>query len=180
MTMDNGAPWGYSGDQQYTTLNAWLIRLGIKVYHSRPRHPQTQGKLERLHRTLKEELLSLVRVQPGMPRDVRDIILCSTHDLKKECMLVWYYDLCHGNALTGFQMRMLKKSLLGYVMELLKTHLKKHYGKAVDSESQTILNPDALETNFDKAIRDNISERLGLLQQKAHKNASVNIEKEIK
>jgi len=58
MTMDNGAPWGYSGDQLYTTLSAWLIRLGIRVSHSRPNHPQTQGKLERFHRTLKEELLS--------------------------------------------------------------------------------------------------------------------------
>lgn len=58
MTMDNGSPWGYSGDQRYTTLNAWLIRLGIAVSHSRPYHPQTQGKLERFHRTLTLELLS--------------------------------------------------------------------------------------------------------------------------
>jgi transposase InsO family protein len=57
MTMDNGSPWGYSGDQMYTTLSAWLIRLGIYVSHSRPNHPQTQGKLERFHRTLKLELL---------------------------------------------------------------------------------------------------------------------------
>ena len=59
MTMDNGAPWGYSGEQLHTRLTAWLIRLGIRVYHSRPCHPQTQGKLERYHRTLKSELLSL-------------------------------------------------------------------------------------------------------------------------
>jgi transposase InsO family protein len=58
MTMDNGPPWGYSGDQLHTVLCAWLIRLGIYVTHSRPRHPQTQGKLERFHRTLKTELLS--------------------------------------------------------------------------------------------------------------------------
>jgi len=59
MTMDNGAPWGYSGAQLHTHLTAWLIRLGIRVYHSRPCHPQTQGKLERFHRTFKSELLSL-------------------------------------------------------------------------------------------------------------------------
>jgi transposase InsO family protein len=58
MTMDNGAPWGFSGSQLHTTLTAWLIRIGITVYHSRPLHPQTQGKLERFHRTLKKELLS--------------------------------------------------------------------------------------------------------------------------
>jgi len=39
-------------------LNAWMIRLGIEVSHGRPRHPQTQGKDERLHRTLKAELLN--------------------------------------------------------------------------------------------------------------------------
>lgn len=58
MTMDNGAPWGFSGAQDHTCLTAWLIRLGIFVTHSRPGHPQTQGKLERFHRTLKLELLS--------------------------------------------------------------------------------------------------------------------------
>jgi transposase InsO family protein len=58
MTMDNGSPWGYSGKQEHTTLTAWLIRLGIIVMHSRPMHPQTQGKLERFHRTFKLELLS--------------------------------------------------------------------------------------------------------------------------
>ena len=35
----------------------WLIRLGIRIGHSRPYHPQTQGKDERFHRTLKNELL---------------------------------------------------------------------------------------------------------------------------
>jgi transposase InsO family protein len=58
MTMDNGSPWGYSGDQQHTRLTLWLIQQGITVSHSRPGHPQTQGKLERFHRTLKLELLS--------------------------------------------------------------------------------------------------------------------------
>lgn len=58
MTMDNGSPWGCNAFQQHTALTAWLMRLGIKVLHSRPRHPQTQGKLERFHRTFKLELLS--------------------------------------------------------------------------------------------------------------------------
>jgi transposase InsO family protein len=58
MTMDNGSPWGYSRTQMHTRLTAWLIQIGIKVSHSRPNHPQTQGKLERFHRTLKLELLS--------------------------------------------------------------------------------------------------------------------------
>ncbi len=58
MTMDNGAPWGCRyGSKGFTTLEVWLILLGINPTHSRPYHPQTQGKDERFHRTLKEELL---------------------------------------------------------------------------------------------------------------------------
>jgi len=59
MLFDNGSPWGSSqGRGVYTRLVVWLIRLGIGVTHSRPHHPQTLGKEERFHRTLKAELLS--------------------------------------------------------------------------------------------------------------------------
>lgn len=57
MTMDNGSPWSSPGEVGFTALEVWLIRLGIRVSHSRPYHPQTQGKDERFHRSLKEELL---------------------------------------------------------------------------------------------------------------------------
>jgi transposase InsO family protein len=55
--MDNGPPWGDPGGAPYTHLTVWLLRLGIAVSHGRPFHPQTQGKDERLHRTLRDELL---------------------------------------------------------------------------------------------------------------------------
>jgi len=58
ITMDNGTPWGTSTVEGYSALEVWLILLGIKTSHSRPLHPQTQGKDERFHRTLKEELLN--------------------------------------------------------------------------------------------------------------------------
>ena len=58
MTYDNGPPWGTSGNGSLSRLDAWLIRLGISPSHSRPYHPQTQGKDERFHRTLKHELIS--------------------------------------------------------------------------------------------------------------------------
>lgn len=57
MAMDNGPPWGDSPGHPYTPLVAWLIRLGVSVSHSRPYHPQTLGKEERFHRTLKVEVL---------------------------------------------------------------------------------------------------------------------------
>lgn len=57
ITADNGPPWGMSGRVGLTQLEVWLIRLGIRISHSRPYHPQTQGKDERFHRTLKLELL---------------------------------------------------------------------------------------------------------------------------
>lgn len=49
---DNGPPWGTGHPNSLTELEVWLLRLGITVTHGRPRHPQTQGKVERLHRTL--------------------------------------------------------------------------------------------------------------------------------
>jgi hypothetical protein len=55
---DNGAPWGACGqDRNWTTLGLWLLRRGISVLHGRPHHPQTQGKEERFHRTLKVEAI---------------------------------------------------------------------------------------------------------------------------
>jgi len=54
---DNGAPWGSDYEHRYTELTVWLLRLGVKTSHSRPYHPQTQGKDERFHRTLTVEVL---------------------------------------------------------------------------------------------------------------------------
>lgn len=57
MSMDNGPPWGCTHSPRLTELTAWLIEQGVSVTHSRPYHPQTQGKDERFHRTLEAELL---------------------------------------------------------------------------------------------------------------------------
>jgi transposase InsO family protein len=59
MLCDNGAPWGCTDSIcPHTSLTVWLLRLGIRVIHGRPYHPQTQGKEERFHRTLKRDLIS--------------------------------------------------------------------------------------------------------------------------
>ena len=56
---DNGAPWGSSQPlARLTRLSAWLLRLGVRVSHGRPYHPETQGKVERFGRTLETELLA--------------------------------------------------------------------------------------------------------------------------
>lgn len=56
---DNGAPWGCARlPGQVTELAIWLIRLGIRLSFSRPYHPQTNGKDERFHRSLKAEVLN--------------------------------------------------------------------------------------------------------------------------
>lgn len=59
MLMDNGTPWSDGAQSPYTYVTVWLLQLDIPVWHGRPRHPQTQGKDERLHRTLNTELLTV-------------------------------------------------------------------------------------------------------------------------
>ena len=54
---DNGSPWGNCGQGNVTTLSLWLMRCGVRVLHGKPCHPQTQGKEERFHRTLKAEAI---------------------------------------------------------------------------------------------------------------------------
>jgi transposase InsO family protein len=55
---DNGSPWGTAGSQErHTVLTVWLLDLDVAISHGRPRHPQTQGKEERFHRTLTAEVL---------------------------------------------------------------------------------------------------------------------------
>ena len=76
---DNGPPWGApQGMGRHTHLTVWLLRLGVRVSHGRPRHPQTQGKDERFHRTLNAELLTRqdlrdMRHAQGLFDDWRDV-----------------------------------------------------------------------------------------------------------
>jgi len=53
---DNGPQFaGFRGG--YTQFERWLMDLNILPVHGRIRHPQTQGKIERFHRTMNSELL---------------------------------------------------------------------------------------------------------------------------
>ena len=55
---DHGVPWGTSMPDAPTRLAVWLMQLGIVLIHGRPYHPQTQGKIERFHRTLKADVFA--------------------------------------------------------------------------------------------------------------------------
>ena len=53
---DNGTQ--FAGFRQgYTQFEKWLMNHDILPIHGRIKHPQTQGKIERFHRTMKDELL---------------------------------------------------------------------------------------------------------------------------
>jgi transposase InsO family protein len=56
---DNGSPWGSAGMGGFTSVEAWLLQLGVEPWHGRPRHPRTQGKVERFHRTIAAEVFGM-------------------------------------------------------------------------------------------------------------------------
>ncbi len=56
MLMDHGIPWFVANGCGLTRLGVFLIKQGIRLCFSGIRHPQTQGKVERFHRTLGESV----------------------------------------------------------------------------------------------------------------------------
>jgi transposase InsO family protein len=60
---DNGNPWGNSQTTGYTRFEVWLMEYDVLPIHGRINHPQTQGKEERFHKTLKAELLKHVEIE---------------------------------------------------------------------------------------------------------------------
>lgn len=57
MLMDRGSLWwSETNGWGLTWLSVRLIEQGIELHYGRVRHPQTQGKVERFHRTLGDEL----------------------------------------------------------------------------------------------------------------------------
>jgi transposase InsO family protein len=57
MLVDHGVPWwAPANGHGLTTFSVGLINQGIDLIYSGVRHPQTQGKVERFHRTLGRRL----------------------------------------------------------------------------------------------------------------------------
>jgi transposase InsO family protein len=58
---DNAFGTTFERPKTLSWFDSRLIRLGIRPVHGRPYHPQTQGKVERLHGTLESEVWPHVR-----------------------------------------------------------------------------------------------------------------------
>jgi transposase InsO family protein len=56
---DNGNPWGIPSGRSsdLSTFAIWLVRVGVHLSWSRPGHPQTNGKIERFHRSFNAEVV---------------------------------------------------------------------------------------------------------------------------
>ena len=75
---DNGSPWATAGRGGLTALEAWLLRHGVDPWHGRPRHPQTQGKVERFHGTIAAEVFA--------HRSLADLAAAQVHfDVFRSC-----------------------------------------------------------------------------------------------
>ncbi len=66
MLMDHGIPWwGNANAHGLTRLSVSLLKQDIRLCFSGIRHPQTQGKVERFHRTLSDKVRRL-----GQPKTI--------------------------------------------------------------------------------------------------------------
>jgi len=89
MLMDRGSIWwGTKNGYGLTWLSVRLIEQGIELRYGRPRHPQTQGKVERFHRTLDEAMRYRGKPQrlAEWMRRWRNFAACTTScDRTKRC-----------------------------------------------------------------------------------------------
>jgi transposase InsO family protein len=75
MLMDHGTPWWNSSNAHgLTRLSVSLIKQGVRLIFGSIAHPQTQGKVERFHRTMKQEMK-----HRGVPQSVEGIAQALSH-----------------------------------------------------------------------------------------------------
>jgi transposase InsO family protein len=56
MRFDGGPPFASNAPGRLSKLSVWWLRLGIQLQQIEPGKPQQNGRLERMHRTLKSEV----------------------------------------------------------------------------------------------------------------------------
>src|SRR5664280_101689 len=72
---DNGAVYNAISRKGRTAFESLLDGLGVTYKHSRPYHPQTQGKIERWHKTLKQWLdKHPARTLPQLQRNLDEFL----------------------------------------------------------------------------------------------------------
>lgn len=79
---DNGAPFASARSRGPTPLQARLHLLGVRTLQGRPRHPQTQGKVERFHLTAEQEAGAVLRA--GSADEVRAVMEAFRQDYNWE------------------------------------------------------------------------------------------------
>ena len=78
---DNGPPFASVGLGSLSPLSVWWVKLGIIPERSDPGHPEQNGRLERLHRTLKAETASPPKANRSAQRRAFESFL---HDYNTE------------------------------------------------------------------------------------------------
>jgi transposase InsO family protein len=69
MLSDNGKE--FKGLKHQHAVEKLLIEMGIKHYYTRVRRPQTNGKVERINRTVSEEFLTKVHFNSRLERELQ-------------------------------------------------------------------------------------------------------------
>jgi len=88
---DNGTPFSSRSVQGLSSLSVWWMRLGIQIERIEPGQTQQNGRHERMHRTLKEEILprsakNLLAQQEQLDRFREDFNQRRPHEaLKMKC-----------------------------------------------------------------------------------------------
>lgn len=68
MLVDHGTPWWNANHPcGWTQLSIWLMNQNVQLHFCAVRHPQTQGKVERFHRSLQDALY-----ERGFPKQEED------------------------------------------------------------------------------------------------------------
>lgn len=70
---DNGPPFAAQGPAGLTSLAVWLLRLGLRLERITPGRPQENGRHERFHRTLADEVSSPARANARAQQRALDL-----------------------------------------------------------------------------------------------------------